>query len=74
MTGLEVYKTTQGEWIAETVNGDQFKFSDWDNRIKDAKPEPQLFQWLLYIASKMYYKNSALEIVEFALANFLEMR
>lgn len=58
-------------WGASTIHPDsKFYFSDFQ-KSPFVDEEHQVFQWLLYCASRLTFPMHAKELVEFALKNFI---
>lgn len=74
--GIVVFKDETGNYICElqgasTKHPDsRYRFNDWKDKIEEVDPQYQIFQWLLFIASRMNFAFHAKEIAEYALAEW----
>ena len=58
-------------WGGSTKHPDaSFKFSEWKDIDSIIKPKYQVFQWLLWIASRRQFPFHAKEIAKYALENW----
>ena len=58
-------------WGASTKHPDaRFRYSEWGDRTDLFDDEYQIFQWLLWIASRRQFPFHAKELAEYALKNW----
>ena len=58
-------------WGASTKHPDaKFYFKDWEDKTPFIEDKYQIFQWLLWIASKRQWPFHAKELTEYALKNW----
>ena len=58
-------------WGASTKHPDaSFRFSEWGDKTDVVAEKYQVFQWLLWIASKRLWPFHAKELAEYALENW----
>ena len=58
-------------WGASTKHPDaKFYYSDWEDKTPFIEDKYQIFQWLLWIASKRQWPFHAKELTEYALKNW----
>ena len=58
-------------WGASTKHPDaRFRYSEWGNRTDLFDDKYQVFQWLLWIASRRQFPFHAKELTEYALKNW----
>ena len=58
-------------WGASTKHPDaRFRYSEWGDRTDLFDDEYQVFQWLLWIASRSQFPFHAKELAEYALKNW----
>lgn len=58
-------------WGASTKHPDaKFYFSEWEDKTPFIEEGYQVFQWLLWIASRRLWPSHAKEVAEFALKNW----
>ena len=73
--GIVVYRTEDDvvceRWGASTKHPDaKFYFKDWEDKTPIIEDKYQIFQWLLWIASKRQWPFHAKELTEYALKNW----
>ena len=74
--GIKVYKNKVNGyvcelWGASTKHPDSiFFFNDWEFKTDLMDDDLQIFQWLLYIASRLLFPPHAKDLVEYALKNW----
>ena len=73
--GIVIYKTDDDVvcelWGASTKHPDsKFYYSEWGDRTDLFDDKYQIFQWLLWIASKRQFPFHAKELTEYALKNW----
>lgn len=75
-SGIVVEKTEDNDyvcelWAASTKHPDaSFRFSNWEDKSPILPDEDQIFQWLLWIASRRQWPFHAKELVDYALENW----
>ena len=75
-SGIKVYKDeTKGYvcelWGASTKHPDSvFFYNDWEFKTDLFEDELQIFQWLLYIASRLTFPFYAKDLAEYAINNW----
>lgn len=58
-------------WGASTKHPDSsFRYSDWEDKSSFIEDEYQIFQWLLWIASRRQWPFHAKALTEYALQNW----
>lgn len=58
-------------WGASTKHPDaNFRYSEWEDKSPYLEDEYQIFQWLLWIASRRQWPFHAKELTEYALKNW----
>lgn len=58
-------------WGASTKHPDAaFRYSDWDDKCSMFEDKYQVFQWLLWVASKRQWPFHAKELVDYAVTNW----
>ena len=58
-------------WGASTKHPDaSFRYSEWEDKSPYLEDEYQVFQWLLWIASRRQFPFHAKELTEYALKNW----
>lgn len=58
-------------WDASTKHPDaSFRYSEWEDKSPYLEDEYQIFQWLLWIASRRQWPFHAKELAEYALKNW----
>lgn len=74
--GIVVYKDDNNDYICElwgasTKHADaMFWYSEWEDKSDFIEDEYQIFQWLLWIASRRQWPFHAKELTEYALKNW----
>ena len=73
--GIVIYKTEDDVicelWGASTKHPDEkFYYSDWEDKTPFIEDKYQIFQWLLWIASRRQWPFHAKELTEYALKNW----
>ena len=73
--GIVIYKTEDDVvcelWGASTKHADaKFYYSDWEDKTPFIEDKYQIFQWLLWIASRRQFPFHAKELTEYALKNW----
>ena len=74
--GQVLYKNDNGDYVLELWGGSTkhpdsvFHYSDWGDKSPYFDDEVQIYQWLLYCASKLSFPFHAKKLVDFANENW----